>query len=72
MSNYDRYTSDQQTKIDRMEANCNLWEAEESACEIRIEDLTCRLSIAKNRRDQADEKLIAFVRKCDEQLEGTR
>ena len=68
MSNYHRYTPKQQAKIDRMEANCNLWEAEESECATKIEDLTHRLSIAKKRRDQADDKLIAFIRECDATL----
>ena len=68
MSNYHRYTPEQQAKIDRMEVNCNLWEDEENECESKIESLTLRLKIATKRKDRAEDKLIAFIRECDATL----
>lgn len=68
MSNYHRYTPEQQAKIDHLEIICNNWEDEESECASKIGDLTHRLAVVTRRRDKAEDTLIAFIRECNATL----
>lgn len=68
MSNYHRFTPEQQAKIDHLEIICNNWEAEESECASKIGDLTHRLAVATRRKDKAEDTLIAFIKECEAAL----